>query len=77
MLISVTWEGHIGLKIQDVLNNPFCNDLSQNLSFGHLNTVTGQIDPKQNWPQVKTTPGQIVLSHIGPGSNRIIYIVYN
>jgi len=22
----------------DLLNNPFCNDLSHNLSFGHLNT---------------------------------------
>jgi hypothetical protein len=64
----------------DLLNNPFCNDLSQNLSFGHLNMVTGQIGPKQNWPQVKTAPGQIVLSqigpsHIGPGSNSIIYII--
>jgi len=32
--------------------------------------VAGQIGPKQNRPQVKSAPAQIVPSQIGPKSNR-------
>ena len=33
----------------DLLNNPFCNDLSLNLSFGHLNVISLRLGFRRNF----------------------------